>query len=106
MIKLLTIFTQNNPALYVSAIDRFGKILQTVPVNADGAYDMMLPGKDVINLQLTMKQFPGETALPPILPGKWAYCGESFGLGNGSGSGLNDGTGSEIMLLEQSTMEK
>jgi len=87
--------TQNNPALYVSAIDQFGKILHTLPVNADGTYDMMLPGKDVINLQLTMrKQFPGETALPPILPGKWAYCGESFGLGNGSGSGLNDGTGS------------
>lgn len=85
---------QNNPPLFVSAVDQYNRIILTVPVNPDGTFKIMLPVGNHVNLQLTtLNQPPGVPAALQIIPGKWSFSSESFGQGNASGSGQNDGTG-------------
>ena len=62
--------TQNNPALYVSAIDQFSKIFANCTSQCRWCLWYDASRKDVINLQLTMrKRFPGELLCRRFYPG-------------------------------------
>lgn len=80
--------------LYISIIDITGKVLDYVPVNPDGTYEIRVPLQENAMLQLTTTlPVIGSTSPAATLPNGWHFVGEDFGAGNGKGTGVNDGSG-------------
>lgn len=82
------------PPLYVGAINASGKVVQFVPVKSDGTYEIYLLTNENLTLELsTTLPVIGSSPVARTLPANWYYVGESFGINNAAGTGINDGTG-------------
>ncbi len=87
---------QGQPPLFVCAVDKNGKVAGYTLVGNDGTYQIHVPIKQNITLLLTtVLPTLGDQAPNPVLPSDWTYVGETFGVNNASGSGNNDGSGTD-----------
>ena len=102
-------------SLFVTLVDPQGKVIQSIPLNADGTYNLTNVPANTTGMQIlvsTTQSVVGDTPLPVTLPAGWVSTGNSVGAGNsatqasGAGTIINLDAGSATITNQSFGIER